>query len=295
MSTAAELQRKMADFLRRRRDLGKDDEARAFALAHLGDNSRLSGVEMLEIYREQFWLRHTASLVEDFPGVGGILGGEDWNRLAVEYLLAYRPETFTLRDLGAKLPDFLATLGWLSHPALVADMARLEWAHVEVFDAPDVPPLDPKKLAAVPEDAWEGARLVPDPALRLLRLEYPVIPLRRRLLEAAAHARDHAQGHDHDHGDGSDHDHAHDEEIPLPGPAPSQWAVHRRERGIFHDALELPAYSLLDRLVRGRALGPACEEASRALAMPVEALGEKLEGWFVEWARLGYVVDVVTD
>ena len=281
MSGASDLQEKMADFLRRRRDLAKDDEARAFALTHLGDNTRLSGIEMLEIYREQFWLRHTDSLVEDFPGVGGIIGSDDWNRLVVEYLLAYKPETFTLRDLGAKLPGFVPTRGWLSHPALVADMARLEWAHVEVFDAEDVPPLDPTKLAAVPEDAWEGARLVPDPGLRLLRFEYPVIPLRRRLLAAAEH--------DHDH----DHDQEH-EEIPLPEPEPSHWAVHRRARGIFHDALELPAYSLLTRLVRGRPLGPACEETSQAIGLPVEALGEKLQGWFAEWARLGYVVDVVT-
>jgi hypothetical protein len=280
MSTERELQRKMADFLRRRRDLGQDDEAKAFALAHLGDNPRLSGIEMLEIYREQFWLRHTASLVEDFPGVGGIIGSEDWNRLAVEYLLAHRPETFTLRDLGAKLPEFVATRAWLEQPALVADMARLEWAHVEVFDAADVPSLDPKKLAAVPEDAWEGARLVPDPALRLLRLEYPVIPLRRRLLASE----------EHDHENEGEHD-----EIPLPEPARGQFAVHRRERGIFHDALDLPAYSLLDRLVQGRPLGVACEEASQTLGLSVEVLGGRLEGWFAEWARLGYVVDVVTD
>jgi hypothetical protein len=275
MSSASELQRTMADFLRRRHDLGKDDEARAFALAHLGDNDRLSGVEMLEIYREQFWLRHTGSLIEDFRGVGGIIGGEEWNRLAVEYLLAYRPETFTLRDLGSRLPAFIATRDWLEHRALVADMARLEWAHVEVFDAADVPLLDPKKLATVPEDAWEGARLIPDPALRLLRFEYPVIPLRRRLLTP--------EEHDGEHG-----------EIPLPEPSPSQWAVHRRERGIFHDALDVPAYFLLDRLVQGRPLGAACEETSQAVGLSVEALGEKLEGWFREWARLGYVVDVVT-
>jgi hypothetical protein len=273
MTDAAELQRKMADFLRRRRDLGKDDEARAFALAHLGDNARLSGVEMLEIYREQFWLRHTGSLVEDFPGVGGIVGSEDWNRLVVEYLLAHRPETYTLRDLGAKLPSFIATRSFLENAALVADMARLEWAHVEVFDADDTPALDPKKLAAVPEDAWEGARLVPDPGLRLLRFEYPVIPLRKRLLAAE---------------DG-------EEPIPLPEPEQSHWAVHRRERGIFHDALEQSAFSLLDRLVRGRPLGKACEEASRELGLSVEELGGKLEGWFAEWARLGYVVDVVTE
>jgi hypothetical protein len=276
MTVESELQRKMADFLRRRRDLGKDEEARAFALEHLGDNARLSGVEMLEIYREQFWLRHTGSLVEDFPGVGGIVGSEDWNRLVVEYLLAHRPEAPTLRDLGARLPDFIRTRAWLEHAAVAADMARLEWAHVEVFDADDVPPLDAAKLAAVPEDAWEGARLVTNPALRLLRLEYPVIPLRKRLLAAAAE-------------EGAD------EPIPVPGAEPGQFAVHRRDRHVFHDVLDLGAFSLLDRLARGRPLGAACEEASQALGLPTEALGDKLEGWFAAWARLGYVVDVVTE
>jgi hypothetical protein len=276
MTVESELQRKMADFLRRRRDLGKDEEARAFALEHLGDNARLSGVEMLEIYREQFWLRHTGSLVEDFPGVGGIVGSEDWNRLVVEYLLAHRPEAPTLRDLGARLPDFIRTRAWLEHAAVAADMARLEWAHVEVFDADDVPPLDAAKLAAVPEDAWEGARLVTNPALRLLRLEYPVIPLRKRLLAAAA-------------GEGED------EPIPVPDAEPGHFAVHRRDRHVFHDALDLGAFSLLDRLARGRPLGVACEEASQVLGLPTEALGDKLEGWFATWARLGYVVDVVTE
>ena len=47
--------------------------------------------------------------------------------------------------------------------------------------------------------------------------------------------------------------------------------------------------------MRGRPLGAACEEASRELGLPVEVLGGKLEGWFAEWARLGYLVEVVTD
>ena len=48
----------------------------------------------------------------------------------------------------------------------------------------DAAPLDPAKLAAIPEDAWLGARIVLHPALRLLQVRYPVADLRRKLKQA---------------------------------------------------------------------------------------------------------------
>ena len=71
MTSEAELQATSAKLLLRRRDLTKDDEAIAFAKEHIAGNARVSPVEQLETYREQYWWRHTGSLVEDFQGVGG--------------------------------------------------------------------------------------------------------------------------------------------------------------------------------------------------------------------------------
>jgi hypothetical protein len=48
-------------------------------------------------------------------------------------------------------------------------MARLEWAYIEAFDAADAPALDPLKLSGIPESAWETARILLDPAVRLLQ------------------------------------------------------------------------------------------------------------------------------
>src|SRR3954464_13488659 len=103
----------MAAFLRRPRDLGSDEEARRFAETHLAGSARLSPVEQLEIYREQFYLRHTASLVEDFPGVGGILGQADWDRLVWDFLATNAPASYDLAELGAGLAEFAATCDWL--------------------------------------------------------------------------------------------------------------------------------------------------------------------------------------
>jgi hypothetical protein len=275
VSDAAALQAQMAAFLRRRRDLAHDDEARRFAEAHLTGNARLSPVERLEVYREQFYLRHTSSLLEDFPGVSGILGQDDWDKLVWDYLATEPPVSYDLAELGAGLADFAATRNWLTPRDLVVDMARLEYAHLAVFAAPDSPPLDPAKLGAVPEDAWERARLVPDTGLRLLEFRYPVVALRRTLV---------SQREDSD-----------ERPVALPEPKLEYRAIHRRNLAVFHDELAPDAFRLLARLAQGEPLGAACENAAKDSGLTVETLGAKLETWFSSWAACGYVVDVVVN
>lgn len=273
MTPEATLQATLAELLVRRRDLTKDAEAIAFASKHIGGNARFSPVEQVEIYREQYWLRHTGSLVEDFPGVGTVLGQDDWERLVEEYLLTHPPVTFSLRELGEGLPDFAETRDWLPQRELIVDMARLEWAHIEVFDAEEPEPLAPEKLGAVPEDAWEGVRLVPSPALRLLHTRYPVLELRRRILVAQS---------DSDPGDA----------IPLPEPRAEHLAVHRRKLAIEHDRLDPSAFSLLSKLASSVPLGAALAATASELGLSSDALASELELWFATWSARGYLIDI---
>lgn len=268
MNPEAALQSRIVSFLERRRDLTKDEEARAFAEEHIAGNARVSPIEQLEIYREQYWLRHTGSLIEDFPGVSGVLGQSDWERLVEEYLVAHPPTTFSLRELGQSLPDFASGRDWLVHRELIVDMARLEWAYVEVFDAPDAAPIAPEKLAEVPEDAWESVRLVLNPALRLLRVGYPVVELRKKLLVAA------------------------DDAIPLPERDPRHLAICRRNLAIEHDALDPRAFALLSKLSRSVALGAACEATAKDLSLTSDEVARELETWFATFTARGYVVDL---
>jgi Protein of unknown function (DUF692) len=74
MNELDEIQALMAEQLRTRRALPKDVAVSAPASESIQPSGSLSPVERLEIYREQLWPRHTSSLVEDFPGLSGILG-----------------------------------------------------------------------------------------------------------------------------------------------------------------------------------------------------------------------------
>jgi hypothetical protein len=263
----ARLQHFMIAQLRRRQALTKDAELARAAAEHFTGNERVPPIEQLDIYREQFWLRHTSSLVEDFPGLGGILGQHDWERLAEEYLESVAPTDWSLRSLGDRLPEFVASRQWLPHGELCTDMARLEWAYIEVFDAPDVPPLDAARLAALDERAWQSARIVLNPALRLLSVEYPVADLRRELRSGAA-------------------------EVPIPERAPQHLAVFRVERELYDQPIDGVPFSLLKELEAGTSL---IDAATRIVQRFPEHAGEikaEVGSWFQAWAERSVIVGV---
>ena len=265
----SELQAWMAEVFRRRRALPNDAELAELAKRHVTGNDRLLPVEQLEIYREQFWLRHTSSLVEDFPGVGGILGQDDWQRLIEEYLEACPPAEFSLRDLGKRFPEFVSRCEWLPQRELCADMARLEWAYLEAFVAADGEQLDASALAQIPEAAWESARIELSPALRRLSVSYPVAELRRRLRTSG------------------------DEHVPIPEPEPQKIVVYRRERELYDRVVEPGAFALLGALAEGAPLVAACERALAEVPEQAEPIEASIGAWFQTWAELGWIARVV--
>jgi len=264
------IQEQVAKALRESRSLTKDPQWAAFASEHISGNDRLSPAEQLEIYREQFWLRHTSSLVEDFPGLGGILGQADWERLAEHYLREILPDSFTLRDLGSRLPEVIERADWLPHRALCLDMARLELAYIEVFDALDSPPLAPERLASVPEDRLGDTRLVIAPSVRLLSVRYPVADLRRKL-----------------RADG-------DDPVAIPPESHQELVVYRRELRLWDMPVSSVAFTFLTGLQAGKTLGSAAEMAAATPEAEAE-LSTSIGAWLSEWTRKGLVSDVVLE
>jgi hypothetical protein len=267
MDALSELQQRLAGALRHGRSLARDAAWTEFANQHISGNDRLTPVEQLEIYREQFWLRHTSSLLEDFPGLAGILGQQDWERLTEQYLREIAPDSYTLRDLGRRLPELIERAGWLPHQALCRDMARLELAYIEVFDAPDSAPLAPERLAAVAEADLPSAHLLLAPCVQLLEVGFPVADLRRAL-----------------RADG-------DEPVTIPEPDPRQLVVYRRDLRLWDMPVSPVAFAFLTALAAGKPLGPAAEAAATTPEAESE-LAAQIGSWLQEWTTKGLVSDV---
>ena len=216
----------------------------------------------LEIYREQFWLRHLANLREDFPTLAWALGGRAaFEGLATEYLVAHPPRTWDLQRLGASMEAFVGARG----AGLALDACRLDWAFVAIFDAPDAPPLDLRAVAEAPEDAWPGARLRLHPAVRLVELGHPVHEVRPAVRAG--------------------------ETPPPPAPGAVHVVVWRDPGFRLHaTAIEGPAFRLLGALAAGETLGAACEAAAAGGTPDVQ---DRVGAWFQSWTASGWVSEVL--
>jgi hypothetical protein len=255
--------------LRRLESLPKDAETRELAARFLTGNERLSPVEQLEVYRVQFWLRHTAALLEDFPGVSGILGQDEWEKLAESYLSRVPPKSYSLRNLGDRLAEHIADRLETPHRELCVDMARLEWAYVEVFDAEDAPPLSPEELLAIPESAWATARFECSKALRLLELGHPVADLRRTLRRSQVAG---SSG-----------------PIEIPDARRQCLAAYRgTDRELYFKVLAPVAFAVLRRLAAGEALIEACERVAGEDGSVAAEIEQNVGNWFLDWGRRGF-------
>jgi hypothetical protein len=262
---------------RRRRDgVSNRSEAAAF----IKPNDRLSSFERLEIYNRQYWFRLYTSFEEDFPGLKAILGSAKFDRLMRDYLTDCPSQSFSLRNLGSQLESWL-----ISHPAYLAprtqlalDMARLEWAHIEAFDAGEDPLLDADDLAGIDEHSI----LRMQPCLRVLELHYPVEDL---LIELRSETG--SSDSSSNNASAARKTHRVRRVANLP-PEDIFLVVHRHQNSVYYKRLEREDYRLLRSLLAGTPIGHAIDFAFEGSAIPEDARGPWLQQIFASWSSLGW-------
>lgn len=241
-------------------------------------NGRLTSAERLEIYSRSYWFRVLDSLYEDFPGLRAVLGRRAFHRLSQAYLADCPSQSFTLRNLGSRLEDWLrrnpAYAG--KRQQLALDMVRLEWAHIEAFDNAAEKTLGPEDLLELNANFRVGLQ----PYVRLLALKYPVDDLRIDVNQSSE-----------EHGAASN---AFIERkrrnvtkrVKELKPERIFLAVHRLDFTVYYRRLEPVEYNLLDALGAGKSIGAAIRSA---FATPAEDQGTLLRQWFAAWAQLGWL------
>src|SRR5438046_2093299 len=113
--TLAQLQREMARAvmmpLTRDEDMRRESpDGRSMyqvASSFIAANSKLSSFERLEIYNRQYWFRVLGALAEDFPALRSVIGARAFEAMSVAYLNDHPSRSFSLRNLGSRLSDWL--------------------------------------------------------------------------------------------------------------------------------------------------------------------------------------------
>lgn len=224
---------------------------------------QLSALERVQIYNDGYFARLVECLVDDYPALSYALGEETFSSLAQAYIDENPSRSPSLNAYGERLSAFCRAR---SEPwaAFAADLARLEWALVEVVHEPADDALAAGALAQIPAARWQTARLLPSRALRVLGFDYPVNEFFQAFREERAPA--------------------------MPSPASSATAVYRQGLALWRMSLEPRAALLLKDLLAGVPLASAIAtlEQRSQLAGTSSDLAQLLPQWLGAWVQSGF-------
>jgi hypothetical protein len=222
-------------------------------------SASLTAPERVGVYHDMYLARMREALESDYPALARFLGPEAWERVVTAYVQAHPSRSYTLNVLGRGLPEYVRTAR-VPRPAFCRDLARLEWAVAEVFDAEETPPLTEADFAAIAPGDWERARLVPVAALRLVVLDH----------DAGAHLDALRDGKRR--------------RRPPVHRLRTRIVVYRRRYAVFRRGQDATAFALLDDLVSGLTVGRAL---ARALERPGHPGPDEAFRLFRDWAAMG--------
>jgi hypothetical protein len=254
---------------------------RSYAAGFIKPNDRLTSFERLEIYNRQYWFRVLSSMTEDFPGVRSVLGEKRFDAMCKAYLMDCPSRSFTLRNLGAKLEPWLR-----EHPKwagtkqqLVLDIARLEWADIEAFDAAAVPALRTEDLGGV---SGAGLRLQLQPYVQLLSFHYPVDDLLLAMRK---------EDEDKDFASNAFEERRKRKHVRAVAKLKAGaifLVVHRIDNSVYFRRIEAEEFAVLGALRQGKTLEKAINAAFRKSAIPPDERAASVKQWFQNWAALGW-------
>jgi len=222
-------------------------------------SKQLTSVERLEIYAYMYYARLIEVMQGEYPTTRRILGPHAFAAACRRFVAKNPSRTRTLNSLSAKFPDFLAkTLPKTNRNGLAVDVARIERAMEDVFDAPRGEPMTAAQFAALGADATGKARLRVTPALRMLKLRYPANAAMTALRRG--------------------------EKLRIPRPRATRVIVFRRGFQVFRRDQEPEQWKLLAMLVAGKPLAAAVRASVRGGGASAERVAKRLGRWFEEWS-----------
>ena len=285
--TLLELQRRMAEAvmtpLTRAENMQQKTRdgrsMKAEAASFIKPNDRLTSFERLEIYNRQYWFRLQTAFHEDFPGLRAVVGAERFETLMNAYLTAHPSRSFTLRNLGSKLIDWL-----MKNPhhagrrlALAVDVVRVEWACIEAFDNAGEAPLTIEEISALGADS----RLALQPHVQLLALSYPaddlVLDMHQKQKRESSEAGAKAETFDA-------------EWKPMRLSKRATWmAVHRADMSLYYKRLSREEFQTLRAIQQGHTVSDALEAGFVGSRTSAANRVRLVQQWFANWAELGWI------
>jgi hypothetical protein len=160
----SDLARQQSDF--QRAILTGDDAI----LAEIPDSSREKRETLFGVYRYAYASRLVEAMRNDHKLLHIYLGDEMFDAMGHAYVAAYPSQHPNLRWFSGHLPDFLKSAEAYGKYPVLSDLAALEKALNDAFDAVEAPVVGIADMAAFAPEAWAALTFKPHPSAQRLDL-----------------------------------------------------------------------------------------------------------------------------
>ncbi len=124
------------------------------------DTANFSTDRRLAIYGNAYHSRLVEALANDYAALNYVMGEDDFRNLCLAYIEEYPSTYFSLRWFGQDLTRFLTSHKQYHSQMYMAELAKLEWAFVDAFDAKDEEVSVIEDAVEIPPDSWPKLQMI---------------------------------------------------------------------------------------------------------------------------------------
>lgn len=265
-------------------------------LARVTGTAKVSALQRLAIYYDAYRLRLLEALDANYPVLHAWVGDEEFEQLGLAYLDAHPSRHFSIRYFGHLLPVFLGTEVYRDRPYL-GEMAALEWALSEVFDAADDELIKIEDIVAIAPASWPTMRFQLHPSLRRLNLRWNVPPIWKAIKQDPANENDAScRGETSSTPSSTQNRRDEDETLKINFPAPTageypqSWLLWRQDLRSYFRSLAVDEAWAIDTAVAGGTFAEIC--AGMAEWIDEQYVAVHAAGLLKQWVVDGLICKV---
>lgn len=219
---------------------------------------KISPPQQLAIYIDGYRIRLIQAIRSDYPALLGLLGENEFDKLALGYIENNPPSSFNLDRYPHNFANFIAS----QIDGFSRDLAVLEGAIAEVFMMPESEPLCGSEIAKIPPEEIPNMAFKPRLASKLLEFSYNVSEWLTMAREGT---------------------------IPQkPSQEISYIYVYRHENNVRREFLGHEEYLVLIQIFSGKSLESSLENTVMLYPECETTIIENIQGWFSKWTIAGF-------
>ena len=221
----------------------------------------------MDVYENAYRLRLIDTLADNFIGLNGLAGDDQFEKIARQYIDAVPSIHKNIRWYGDQLANFLRYNSPWSSQVTLTEMADVDWHILLAFDAPNVSRIDETAIINLPIHAWESLKFDFHPSLNRLDVTHNVFKFRKQLISES-------------------------EDITAPEKFEylTAWVIWRRQLKQLYRSMEVDEAWAMDQAILGTNFPQLCEGLCEWV--DPEHAAARAAGFLKQWVTDGLITKV---